>query len=150
MSKEKGADTAVKVAKDLNENLILSCKIDKGPQQDFFDTEIAPYVDDKQIIFYPPVDQRTKQTLFSQAKCFLFPIAWEEPFGLVMLEAMASGTPVVAFKRGSVAEVIHDGKTGFYVESYQEFLAAVKNIGRISPKDCRAHVERNFSVKKND
>lgn len=148
MSKEKGADTAVKVAIDLNENLILSSKIDKGPQQDFFAAEIEPYVDNKQIIFYPPVDQKTKQKLFSQAKCFLFPIDWEEPFGLVMLEAMASGTPVVAFKRGSVPEVIHDGKTGFYVENYQAFLAAVKNIDRISPDDCRAHVERNFSVKK--
>jgi glycosyltransferase involved in cell wall biosynthesis len=147
MSKEKGADTAVKVAKDLNENLILSSKIDKGPQQDFFEAEVKPYVDDKQIIFYPPVDQKTKQALFAQAKCFLFPIDWEEPFGLVMLEAMASGTPVVAYKRGSVPEVIQDGKTGFFVESYQELLAAVKKVGGISPDSCRAHVEKFFSVK---
>ena len=147
MRKEKGADTAVKIARDLNEKLILSSKIDKGPQQDFFEAEVKPYVDDKQIIYYPPVDQKTKQVLFTQAKCFLFPIDWEEPFGLVMLEAMASGTPVVAYKRGSVPEIIRDGKTGFVVESYEEFLAAVKKIGCISPDDCRAHVEKYFSVK---
>jgi len=145
--KEKGVDTAVKVAKDLNKNLILSGKIDKGPQQDFFEAEVKPDVDGKQIIYYPPVDHKTKQAFFAQAKCFLFPIDWEEPFGLVMLEAMASGTPVVAYKRGSVPEVIRDGKTGFVVESYEAFLAAVKKIGHISPDDCRRHVEKYFSVK---
>lgn len=148
MSRAKGADIAVKTALDLRKKLIICSKIDGGANQDFFDAEVKPYVDNKRIIFYPPVGQKTKHDMFSKAKCFLFPVAWEEPFGLVMIEAMACGTPVVAYKRGSVPEVIKDGQTGFVVETYEEFLAAVKKVDQISPEACRQHVEENFSVQK--
>ncbi|NOR22961.1 MAG: glycosyltransferase [Desulforhopalus sp.] len=148
MSRLKGADIAVKTALDLRKKLIICSKIDSGANQDFFDAEVKPYVDNRRIIFHPPVGQKTKHDMFSKARCFLFPIDWEEPFGLVMIEAMACGTPVVAYKRGSVPEVIMDGQTGFVVETYEEFLAAVKKVDQISPEACRQHVEENFSVQR--
>ena len=133
---------------DLHEKLIISGKIATPSEHDFFKKTIKPFIDNEQIIYYPPVGHETKHDLFSKAKCFLFPIDWEEPFGLVMLEAMACGTPVVAYKRGSVPEVIKDGQTGFVVETYEEFLAAVKKVDQISPDACRQHVEENFSVQR--
>ena len=148
INKEKGAGIAVKMARDLHKKLIISGKIANTSEHDFFKTTIKPFIDNEQIIYYPPVGHETKHDLFSKAKCFLFPIDWEEPFGLVMLEAMACGTPVVAYKRGSVPEVIKDGQTGFVVETYEEFLAAVKKVDQISPEACRQHVEENFSVQR--
>ena len=82
---------------------------------------------------------------FQKAKAFLFPIQWEEPFGLTMIEAMSCGTPVIALRRGSVPEVIEHKKTGFIVDSVAEMIEAVKQVGKIKPVNCRKHVEAKFS-----
>ena len=81
------------------------------------------------------------------AKALLFPIERREPFGLVMIEAMACGTPVIAYRRGSVPEVVKDKKTGFIVETKQEMVESIKKIDTIKRKDCRVHVEQNFTLK---
>jgi glycosyltransferase involved in cell wall biosynthesis len=146
--KEKGIDVACKAAQDLGMKLIMSGKANAGEQKEFFEAKIAPLIDEKNIILYDLVDPKTKQELLAKAKCLLFPIAWNEPFGLVMLEAMACGTPVVAFRRGSVPEVIKDGITGYVVDTYPELLEAVKKVKNILPQACRQHVIDNFSVAK--
>lgn len=143
----KGHDTAIKVAKELGMKLIIAGKLDpKG--EEFFNTKVKPQIDGKQIIFEGQISQERKLELFSKAKAFLFPIRWEEPFGLVMIEAMVCGTPVIAFRHGSVPEVVEDGKTGFIVETAEEMVEAVRKVDTISPKACREHVEREFGPKK--
>ncbi len=140
----KGHDTAIAVAKKLGMKLIIAGKLDpKG--EEFFRTKVKPQVDGEQIVFEGQISQERKLELFCKAKAFLFPIRWEEPFGLVMIESMVCGTPVIAFRHGSVPEVIEDGKTGFVVDTVEEMVNAVKKIDTISPKACREHVEREFS-----
>jgi len=147
ISKNKGADTAIKAAIRLKRKLILVGKIEQSHQL-FFDQEIEPFIDNKQIIFEPLADHSRKQSLYSNAACLLFPIDWEEPFGLIMLEALACGTPVVAFNRGSIPEIIVNGKIGFVVDSFEEFLKAIMAVNDLDPMDCRKHVEEFFSVEK--
>jgi glycosyltransferase involved in cell wall biosynthesis len=143
----KGHDTAIEVAKRLGKKLIIAGKLDpKG--EDFFNTKIKPQVDGEQIIFEGQISQERKMELFGKASAFLFPIRWEEPFGLVMTEAMACGTPVIAFRHGSVPEVVKDGVTGFIVDTVDQMVEAVGKTGSIDPKACRAHVEENFSPKR--
>ena len=86
--------------------------------------------------------------LYQQSKALLFPLKWPEPFGLVMIESMAAGTPVIAFDRGSAREVIKDKKTGFIVRDKKGMVRAMKKIGQIKREDCRQWVKENFSVKK--
>ncbi|MBU0672228.1 MAG: glycosyltransferase family 4 protein [Candidatus Margulisbacteria bacterium] len=145
ISRNKGADVAVKTALALKRKLFLVGKIEAA-HRSFFDHEIKPFIDNKQIIFEPLADTQRKQALYASAACLLFPIDWEEPFGLVMLESLACGTPVVAFNRGSVPEIIVNGKNGFAVNSFEELLQAIRDVGKIRPQDCRKHVEALFNV----
>ena len=146
---DKGPDIAIRVAKDLGMKLIMAGKIDKNLKihVEFYEEKIKPHIDGKNVIFYEELTPQEKSKLYQKAKCFLFPIRWEEPFGMVMCEAMACGTPVVAFGRGAVPEVIKDKETGYIVKTYEEFIAAVKKVldGKIDPVACRKHVEENFS-----
>ncbi len=143
----KGHDTAIAVAKQLGMKLIIAGKLDpKG--EEFFRTKVEPEIDGEQIIFEGQITQERKMELFSKARAFLFPIRWEEPFGLVMAEAMACGTPVIAFRHGSVPEVIVDGETGFIVDTAAEMAEAVGKVGTIAPAACRARVEDVFSPKR--
>ena len=89
---------------------------------------------------------QTKDELYRRARCTLFPILWPEPFGLVMIESLAAGTPVVAFRNGSVPEVIEHGRTGFIVESVDEMVDAVAHVGEIDPAECRRVAEERFGV----
>ncbi|MEW5706819.1 MAG: glycosyltransferase family 4 protein [Actinomycetota bacterium] len=140
----KGTHLAVQVAKSLGEKLILAGKID--PQDKVYFTEkVKPHIDGEQIVFLGEVSEIEKRQLMKSAKCFLFPIQWPEPFGLVMTEAMACGTPVVALRDGSVPEVIVDGRVGYIVDSVDEMVEAVRDAKKISPKACRDHVITNFS-----
>jgi glycosyltransferase involved in cell wall biosynthesis len=91
-------------------------------------------------------DAATKRRLLARASCLLFPIQWEEPFGLVMIEAMVCGTPVVALRRGSVPELVVHGLTGMIVDDVAEFPAAIRQARRLDPAICRKHVEANFTV----
>ncbi len=147
ISKEKGADVAVKASIKLQKKLLLVGKVDAGNRL-FFEKEIKPYIDNKQIVFKSLADHTQKQALYGKAACLLFPVNWEEPFGLVMVEAMACGTPVIAFDRGSVPEIIDNGKTGFVVDSFNEFVTAIQKVNQLNPRDCRTHVEKYFDVEK--
>ena len=109
---------------------------------------VKPHVDGDQISFVGEVSLTEKWNLFSKAKAFLFPIQWPEPFGLVMIEAMAAGTPVIAFPEGSVPEVVTDGKSGFLVHDADEMVAAIGLIDTLDPAECRRHVQEMFSVSK--
>jgi glycosyltransferase involved in cell wall biosynthesis len=108
---------------------------------------MKPILDsDKQIIYIGEVNSAQKKLWYSHARATLFPIQWGEPFGLVLIESMACGTPVVAFNKGSVPEIVVHGKTGFVVDSIDDMTEAVKSIHHINPSDCRGHVKENFSI----
>lgn len=146
IGRHKNQGAAIRVAKKLGMKLILAGKI---RDQDYFD-ELKKDIDGKNIIWYGELDFNKKIELYQNAKAFLFPILWEEPFGLVMIEAMACGTPVVAFANGAIPEVVVNGKTGFVIDnnSEEKMAEAVKKIDSISRQDCRNHVTENFSVEK--
>ncbi len=144
---EKGPATAIEIAKMAGENLIIS-----GPifpyATDYFEYRIKPLIDGKQIKFVGEANFEKKVELFKNARAFLFPIRRQEPFGLVVIEAMACGTPVIAFKEGSMPELIEQGKTGFVVNSQEGALRALKKIKRISREYCREYVKKNFPLKR--
>lgn len=140
----KGPETAIKIALKAGVKLKLAGQI-QPQHQDYFKTNIKPYLN-KQIQFIGELNQKELGRFYSQAKGCLYPIDWEEPFGLVMVESMAAGTPVIAFDRGSVPEVIKDGKTGFIVKTIAEAVKAVKKIDQINRQDCRDHVAEKFTL----
>jgi len=147
ISPEKGPAEAIEIAKAAGENLIISGPILPG-YSDYFDYRIKPLIDGKQIQFVGVADFQKKIELFSNAEGFLYPIKRQEPFGLVVIEAMICGTPVVAYNRGSMSEIIKDQKTGFLVSGKEEAIQAVKKINEIKRIDCRRHVTRKFNLKK--
>lgn len=147
ITKAKGIIEAIQCAKEIGKKLVIAAKIDPV-DRDFYEGEVKHLIDGKQIIYVGEVDFNQKVELYKNALCTLFPILWEEPFGLVMIESMACGTPVVAFRRGSVPEIIQDGRTGFIVDNVFEMAKAVGDIGKINRGNCRKHVEQNFSSEK--
>ena len=140
----KGPDIAIQVAKMANEKLVIVGDPKRG---EFWKKRIKPFLDAK-ITFQNWVASDQTYKYYRDAKAILVPIQWEEPFGLVMIEAMACGTPVIAFRRGSVPEVVIDGKTGFIVDTVEEMVAVIKKIEKIDRKECRKLVEEKFSVKR--
>jgi glycosyltransferase involved in cell wall biosynthesis len=145
---DKGFHLAIDVARRTGRRLIMAGVVQEW-YRDYYEESIAPQVDGKQIVFEGQVSDGRKRELFARAKAFVFPILWPEPFGLVMTEAMASGTPVVALRNGSVAEVLDDGVTGFICDDVDQMVAAVGRLDEIDPKVCRATVEQRFSVARN-
>jgi len=146
LDKIKGAHTAIKVAKATGNKLIIAGNISHTPDNyHYFKTEIEPFIDDGQIKYIGPVNDAEKNTLLRDAKALLFPIKWDEPFGMVMVEAMACGTPVIAFNRGSVSEVVSE-ETGEKVNTEGEMIAAVKSIDLIDRKTCRETALKRFDV----
>jgi len=144
---EKGLDIAIKIAKKSNNKLLIGAII--GPErQEYFDKKIKPLIDNKQIILKGEIKREQREVFLGSAKALLMPIQWEEPFGLVVIEAMACGTPVIAFRKGSMEELIIDGKNGFVVDNEKEMIEAVKDIDKIDRKECRRYVEEHFSVSK--
>ena len=119
---EKRPDRAIRIAQRIGIPLKIAAKVDKVDEA-YFRTEILPLVDGKGVEFLGEINEREKTTFLGDAAALLFPIDWPEPFGLVMIEAMACGTPVLAFRRGSVSEVVEDGITGKVVESEDEAVA---------------------------
>jgi glycosyltransferase involved in cell wall biosynthesis len=147
ISEEKGPLEAIEVARRLGLKLVLAGKV-SHLDRPFFERQIRPLVDGDQIVFVGEADARMKRELYAAARCVLMPLKWEEPFGLVMVEAMACGTPVIAFRRGSAPELIISGRTGFVVDTLEEMVEAVRQLGEIRPEDCRQHVEHRFSVER--
>jgi glycosyltransferase involved in cell wall biosynthesis len=132
----------------LKKSTNLSVDIGKHPvKKDYYDKVIKPLLDcDKQIIFIGELDNEQKKQWYRHARATLFPIQWGEPFGLVLLESMACGTPILAFKAGAVPEIVVDGKTGFVVDCLTDMIGAVDRIDRIDPGECRKHVQDHFSI----
>ena len=143
MTADKGAHTAIEVARRLGVRLIMVGKVNEGPEREFFAREVEPYLSDN-IHYRGEVDHETKMELYRRARCTLFPIQWPEPFGLVMIESLACGTPVIAMRQGSVPEVMEDGRSGFIVETADEMTEAAGRIAEIDPAECRRAVEERF------
>ena len=101
---------------------------------------------DNQIVYIGEIDSAQKRLWYRHAQATLFPIQWGEPFGLVLIESMACGTPIIALNKGSVPEIVIHGQTGFVVETIDEMIDAVRDIHLIDPSDCRTHIKDNFSV----
>jgi len=147
ISPEKGPVEAIEVAKKAGKKLIISGNILKECG-DYFEYRLQPLIDGKQIRFVGAADFEKKIELFRNAKAFIYPVRRPEPFGLVVIEAMACGTPVIAYKTGAMPELIKDGKTGFLAENQDEMVAALKKIDQINRIDCRRHVIRKFDLQK--
>jgi glycosyltransferase involved in cell wall biosynthesis len=146
LSRDKGADLALEAARATGRSLILAGKCTEPSERQYFEREIRPQLTSA-IEYVGEVDVATKKDLLSRARCLLFPIRWEEPFGIVMIEAMACGTPVVALKAGSVPEVVCDGTTGFICQEAAELPEAIEATGALNARDCRDHVRRSFDVR---
>ena len=138
----KGPHIAIDVAERLNARLILAGNI---PDREWFAQAIAPRLDGERIRYVGPVTDAEKNTLLGGVRALLMPILWEEPFGIVMAEAMACGTPVIGFRRGSVPEVVAHGVTGFVVDTAEAMAAAALRLGEISRALARERAERLFS-----
>jgi glycosyltransferase involved in cell wall biosynthesis len=147
LNKEKGIVDAINVAREAGVKLLVAGNIVGGDEWNYFLHEVQPLLNEEKINFIGQLDFNEKVRLLGGAKALLFPIDRREPFGLVMIEAMACGTPVIAYRRGSVPEVISDRKTGLIVDNKKEMVEAIKKIDLIKRKDCRIHVEKNFTLK---
>lgn len=144
-SPQKGPQHAISIAKKTGWKLKMAGKVDLVDAE-FFDSEIAPHIDGKQIEYLGEINNAHKSELLGNAAIALFPITWSEPFGLVMIESMATGTPVIAMSMGSVPEVIAHGRTGYVCHSYEEMAAMIPHALQLNRHNCRQHVEDNFSV----
>lgn len=144
ISKEKRPDRAIEIARRAGLKIKIGAKIDKS-DRNYYD-EIRNMLAEPHVEFLGEVNEAQKQELLANAKVLLFPIDWPEPFGIVMIEAMACGTPVVAFDHGSVNEVIDNGRTGFVVRSIDEAIDATRRIDEISRTECRHVFNERFEA----
>lgn len=145
-SHEKGIVEAIEIARKADERLVILAKVDPVDKE-YFETRVKPILDDR-TLFLGEVEFEEKVSYLKRAKALLFPIQWREPFGLVMIEALACGTPVIAPNRASVPEILVDGVTGFITSPdnmIEEMVESLKHIKEIDPQRCREHVERNFT-----
>jgi glycosyltransferase involved in cell wall biosynthesis len=169
---DKGQDKAIEVAKKTGSKLVIAGCVQNKPadreffaglnnsidlsaevvnhtvDNDYYARVIKPLLDcDKQIIYIGEISSEHKKHWYYHAQSTLFPIQWGEPFGLVLVESMACGTPVIALNRGAVPEIVVDGKTGIVVDSVNAMIEAVGQIDSIEPRECREHVQNHFSIK---
>ncbi len=145
ISPEKGVDRAIQIAKRLRMRLKVSAKVDPVDRE-YFESAIKPLLNDSLVEFVGEIGEPEKNDFLGNARALLFPIDWPEPFGMVMIEAMACGTPVIAFRRGSVPEVIQDGVSGRIVEDVEEAVKALEQIGTLDRRRCRRAFEDRFSA----
>jgi len=147
LTAEKGPEAAIRIARAAGMPLRIAAKVPRG-ERGYFKERLEPKVDGKQIQLTGEVNDETKHQFLAGAAALLFPIDWPEPFGLVMIEAMACGTPVIAFKTGSVPEVVDDGITGFVVSSEEEANQAIARLGELDRQRVRAHFEKRFTARR--
>ncbi|MFP4006620.1 MAG: glycosyltransferase family 4 protein [Spirulinaceae cyanobacterium] len=146
MSPVKGPDRAIAIAKAVGLPLKMAGKVDPIDRE-FFEREVAPHIDNEQIIYLGELGHAQKADFLGHARATLFPITWPEPFGLVMIESMASGTPVIGINCGSVPEVIAHGKTGLICDTVEDAIAQLPKALEFDRRHCREYVERFFSIK---
>ena len=146
---EKGPHLAIEAARKADVQLVLAGTIDQHLPESvaYFEEMIKPHIDEKQVKYIGPVNMRQKISLLSRARGFLNPILWEEPFGMVMIEAMALGCPVISFPRGAAPEIVVHRKTGFLVHDVNEMVKFFPRIDGIDRNVTREHVEKNFSAR---
>ncbi|MCP2322427.1 glycosyltransferase involved in cell wall biosynthesis [Hamadaea flava] len=142
---DKGAHLALDAAHAAGVPLVLAGKCNELLEQQYFEREVRPRLAADDLVF-GMADATEKRKLLAEARCLLFPIQWEEPFGMVMIEAMACGTPVVALRGGAVAEVVVDGVTGFIRDDPADLPKAVHDTAALNAVDCRRHVAGNFTA----
>jgi glycosyltransferase involved in cell wall biosynthesis len=147
LTKEKGPEEAIRISRDAGVPLRIAAKVPKG-ERGYFKEQLEPKIDGRDVQLTGEVNDRTKEQFLAEAAALLFPIDWPEPFGLVMIEAMACGTPVIAYRHGSVPEVIDEGVTGFVVDSEEEAVRAVRRLGEIDRRQVRACFERRFAARR--
>jgi glycosyltransferase involved in cell wall biosynthesis len=145
MVADKGAHRAIAAARQADIPLVVAGPVQPG-QQKFFDAEVAPHIDGRAVCYVDEVGGERKRELFAHASALLMPIRWPEPFGMVMIEAMACGTPVIAFREGSVPEVVVHGESGFIVRDEEEMATAIGRVHELDPERCRAIVAKRFAV----
>jgi glycosyltransferase involved in cell wall biosynthesis len=138
---EKGPQRAIRVAQKTGRRLVLAGTVQPGWER-FFAEEIQPHIDGEAIRFVGEVGGVRKQQLFADAFAFLMPIRWPEPFGMVIVEALAAGTPVLAFRQGAAPEIVEHGKSGFLVDDEDEMADMVDRAGELDPRECRHSAER--------
>jgi len=161
---DKGTDISIEVALASKIPLHIATSVaNANKSEGFYNAKIAPYIDGKNVVLGGFVQGKEKSDFIKKGKAFIFPLRWEEPFGLTIIEAMACGTPVIAYNRGSVSELVRDGVTGFVIEpedsknesgfvikkkGKEGLMEAIGRVGEIDRQACRKHVEDNFSVDK--
>jgi glycosyltransferase involved in cell wall biosynthesis len=141
--KDKGARQAIDIARACNKNLILAGIIQ---DQNYYDQYVAPHLDNNRVIYVGSVGPAERSRLLGNACALLHPIQFDEPFGLSVIESMACGTPVIAFNRGSMAELIENNRSGFLVENVDEAIEMVTHLNKIDRAYCRRHAERHFTA----
>jgi glycosyltransferase involved in cell wall biosynthesis len=144
-SPEKRPDLAIEIAERAGIDIRIAAKIDPKDKE-YFEQVIEPLIRKPHVDFIGEIDEAAKDDFLGNALALLFPIDWPEPFGLVMIEAMACGTPVIAYRRGSVPEVMSEGITGFVVDDADGAVAAAEKIGSLDRAACRAYFEERFNV----
>jgi len=142
----KGLHSAVAACRRAGAKLTIAGPFITKEGKEYFDREIRPHVDGRRIRYVGEKNSREKAKLLRSARAMLYPIEWNEPFGITMVEAMACGTPVIAFDRGSAGEVVEHGRTGFIVRGVGQMVAAMRRIGEIDRRSCRKRVERHFTI----
>jgi glycosyltransferase involved in cell wall biosynthesis len=143
MNPEKGVHLAVEAASRLGRRLRVAGKMSEPAEKEYFESEVRPRLTDD-VTILGEASGKDKLDLYANAACTLIPIQWAEPFGLVMIESMAAGTPVVAMRRGSVPEIVDDGVTGFIVDDLDQFVQAIDKVGDIDPAVCRQQAAERF------
>lgn len=147
ISPEKGFDRAIRIAERCGMRLKIAAKVDKVDES-YFEAEIRPLLRSAQVEFVGEISDGEKAEFLSGAFALVLPVDWPEPFGLVMIEAMACGTPVIAFDRGSIPEVVEDGMTGFVVHDEASAVAAIEKLPRLSRKRIRKRFEERFTARR--
>jgi glycosyltransferase involved in cell wall biosynthesis len=145
MSPEKGPKLAIEVARAAGRRLVMAGKVDDVDRA-YYERAVKPLIDGDQTVFVGEADAQTKRDLFRNASCVIMPIGWDEPFGLVMAEALACGTPVIVFNRGAASEIVKHGETGFVVENIGEMIQAIDRLHTIDPYYCRRDVAERFDA----
>ncbi len=145
ISPEKGAHTAIEIARRAGVPLRMAAKVDRA-DRDYFERVVRPLLQGPLVEFIGEIGETQKQEFLGNALALLLPLDWPEPFGLVMIEALACGTPVIAFRRGSVPELIADGVTGFIVDGVEQAVRAIEHVGQLDRRMCRQVFEQRFTA----